>query len=452
MLRLFSAFRRPIVYALLCLVTCGLVALLCYGIMENSVVLALVAGSGLAVDIIVAASILVVPEDHRSQAMERTLRLASGTLAYMAEGLTERSCQAVCQLLLSETSAAGIAMTDSTSILAYVGEDQTSYKVGVPNSEQTNEVLHSQRIQTFSSQDKQEWVGISSEEQSVMAQSHFPICIIAPLIVSERAIGTMKFYYHNGRDVDRTQMAIVRGLCELLSTQLSAYELDRQAELAARAEVKALQAQINPHFLFNSLNTIASLTRTDPTRARDLLREFSVFYRRTLESSQRLIKLEDELAQTTRYLTIEKARFGEERIIKSEMVEPPCESVLVPGFIVQPIVENAVRHAMRDDGSALHIDIQVVKDGDDVLMAVIDDGLGMSADVAERLLEGSSQDFSTSAKGTGIALRNVAERLRRFYGEGSGVEIMSKPGEGTAVTLRLVGAAPQVEVVQEEPH
>ena len=114
---------------------------------------------------------------------------------------------------------------------------------------------------------------------------------------------------------------------------------------------------------------------------------------------------------------------------------------MVPGFIVQPIVENAVRHAMRDEGP-LHIDVQAVFDGGDVLLAVVDDGNGMDESVAERLLDGSSQSASGAAKGTGIALRNVAERIERFYGVGSGVEIMSKVGEGTSVTLRLVGAAP----------
>ena len=152
--------------------------------------------------------------------------------------------------------------------------------------------------------------------------------------------------------------------------------------------------------------------------------------------------LAEELEQTRRYLTIEKARFGEDRILESESVAPGCEKVMVPGFIVQPIVENAVRHAMRDEGP-LTIDVQVVEDGNDVLIAVADDGLGMKEDVAERLLSGSSQDSSDSSRGTGIALRNVSERLQRFYGGDSSVEIMSKLGEGTCVTLRLAGVAPK---------
>ena len=255
-------------------------------------------------------------------------------------------------------------------------------------------------------------------------------------------MGVLKLYYQQASEVDRTQMAIARGLADLLSTQLTVSELDRQAELTARAEIKALQAQINPHFLFNTLNTIAALTRTDPVQARNLLREFAVFYRRTLENSQSLVPLSVELEQTQRYLHIEKARFGEDRIVESMNVEEGCGEVLVPGFIVQPIVENAVRHAMNEDGP-LHIDIQVATDGNDVLVAVADDGLGMDEEIAQKLLEGSSQDAKGGPKGTGIALRNVAERIELYYGVGSGVEIISRPGEGTCVTLRLVNVAPK---------
>ena len=263
-------------------------------------------------------------------------------------------------------------------------------------------------------------------------------------MVQDKAVGAIKLYYRRGIDIDRTQLAIAEGLGQLLSTQLSSYELDRQAELTARAEVKALQAQINPHFLFNTLNTIASLTRTDPEKARNLLREFAGLYRRTLESSaDALIPLSQELTQVRSYLTIEKARFGEKRIIESEHVEAGCEDILVPSFLVQPIVENAVRHAMRDEGP-LHIDVHVASDGGDILIAIADDGLGMEEDQVKNLLTAQDDEYPSRAqKGTGIALRNVLERVERFYDQGSGVEILSKLGKGTCVTLKLAGAAEQ---------
>ena len=108
--------------------------------------------------------------------------------------------------------------------------------------------------------------------------------IVVPLEMRGCSAGTLKFYYTTPRLLNETQVAMVEGLAQMLSTQLELSELERQTELATRMELKALQAQINPHFLFNTINTIASLIRTDPTRARELLREFAAFYRRTLES------------------------------------------------------------------------------------------------------------------------------------------------------------------------
>jgi len=437
----------PILYVLLGILTIALLAMLTWGIGESNLMAAMVAGGGLAVVIVVGGSLLLVPDNMRSLETERILRLASVTLVHLRAGLNPVSGRAVCQLLLPETQAAAIAMTDTERTLAYVGEKVSLFGTGTVNSAPTREVLESKRIQTFLGLDRLEWVevaDIDEEAETSYRVKAYPAAIFVPLVVLDRSVGVLKLYYRQGIEVDRTQMAIARGLADLLSTQLTVSELDRQAEMTARAEIKALQAQINPHFLFNTLNTIASFTRTDPTKARDLLREFSAFYRRTLENSQTLVPMSAEIEQTQRYLRIEKARFGEDRIVESVRIEEGCGEVLVPGFIVQPIVENAVRHGMGED-DPLHIDIQVATDGRDVLVAVTDDGLGMDEDVAERLLEGPVQNPSSSAKGTGIALRNVAERIELYYGIGSGVEIISRPGEGTCVTLRLVNVAPKAE-------
>ena len=423
------------------LVACAVaLAAVLVGVVDDpAVVVAMLVGCALAGIIVMSGAISLAPEDTRSEATERTLRVATATLGHLHGGLTAENARAICAMLLPETSAAGIAITDTETVLAYEGTIDTPFVPGSKNAKPTLEVLESKRMETF--------VSVDQESQDVRRfsignrrQGH-AFGIIVPLLVQEHAVGTVKLYYRRDVEIDRTQLAIAEGLGTLLSTQLSSYELDRQAELTARAEVKALQAQINPHFLFNTLNTIASFTRTNPTKARDLLREFSMFYRRTLESSEKtLISLSQELEQTRRYLKIEKARFGENRIVETEHVEKGCEELPVPSFLIQPIVENAVRHAMRDEGP-LHVDVQVVTDGDDILIAVADDGLGMDKVVADRLLAGAGEPHpSDSSHGTGMALRNVAERIERFYGVGSGVEIVSKPGEGTCVTLRLGGA------------
>lgn len=426
---------RRLADAVILFVAAALAIVLAWGVREGSLVAVMLVGCGLAAVIILAGAVNLAPEDTRSEATERTLRVATNTLEHLRGGLTVENARAICALLLPETDAEGVAITNRTHVLAYEGAIDTPYLPGASNADSTLEVLESKRMETFG--------GIDPDlETSGGRRRGKVVAVIVPLLVQDAAVGTIKFYFRRSIDVDRTQLAIAEGLGMLLSTQLSSYELDRQAELTARAEVKALQAQVNPHFLFNTLNTIASFTRTDPTKARDLLREFSLFYRRTLENSERsLIPLSQELEQTRRYLKIEKARFGDDRIVESEHVEAGCEDLPVPSFLVQPIVENAVRHGMRDVG-ALHVDVQVATDGDDILIAVADDGLGMDGDVAERLqADADGSKPSGSGEGTGMALRNVADRIERFFGVGSGVEIVSKPGEGTCVTLRLADAA-----------
>jgi len=421
----------------------AILVLLSWGISTSNLWLTMVAGALLAAVIVFGGSVVLVPDNLGSQATERTMRIASSTLEHMRQGLTPESCNAVCQIILPETTALAVALTDTNVVLAYVGEQATAYPPGSPNTPPTLGVLRSGKMETFSTRDARRILAEgfpNAQNFESFKEEGYPVGMILPLVVADKPVGTLKLYYKNGKQVDRTQFTIARGLATLISSQLSAYELDRQAELTAQAEVKALQAQINPHFLFNTLNTIAALTRTDPVRARELLRDFSVFYRRTLESSESRITLAQELEQTRRYLTIEKARFGEDRIVESEFVEEGLEEVMVPSFLVQPIVENSVRHAMRDEGP-LHIDVHAKVDGEDVLLAVADDGLGMDEDAKARLLEQADMSRGTTG-GTGIALRNVAERVERFYGVGSGIEIMSRLGEGTVITLRLADAAP----------
>ncbi len=441
MRRWFSQHSSLVVSIILVAVVVLLLLLLSLGIATNNIIATMVSGAGLAVVIVFCGTLLLVPDSMRLQATERTLMMASTTLGHIRAGLTPESCNVLCQLLLPETSAVGVAITNTDEVLAYAGEKPCDFPPGSPNTAPTREVLDSKRVETF--------VAMDSSDQNYRPfilgaeQPGRSFGIIVPLLVQDRAVGTIKLYYRQGVQIDRTQLAIAKGIGELLSTQLSVYELDRQAELTARAEVKALQAQINPHFLFNSLNTIAALTRTDPAQARDLLREFSVYFRRTLDNPETRIPLSSELEQTKRYLSIERARFGEDRIIVTEDIEEGCGDALVPSFLVQPIVENSVRHAMRDKGP-LQIDIAVAREREDILVSVTDDGLGMDKEVASRLLKQTSSPPIAREDGIGIALNNVAERIQRFFDVGSCVDIVSKPGEGTCVTLRLGGAAAQL--------
>ena len=303
------------------------------------------------------------PDSVRSQYTEETLSVASAMLEDIKGGLTQESARLVCRRILPETRAMTVAITDEDNVLACAGEFEEKLLPDTPiHTLATRYVIEHGIVQSFN-----RMVDVVGSDGS---HNQVPAGIIAPIKVGDRTVGTLKFYYKTPRAVDRTQYALASGFAEILSTQLAIHELEVQKELTARAEVRALQAQINPHFLFNTLNTIASFTRTDPLRARELLREFSSFYRATLDNSGSLIPVSREVAQTRRYLTFEKARFGEDRVLATFDVSEDVEDTLVPAFVIQPIVENAVRHGMGDD-DALRIDVTVHQDGEDAILIAV---------------------------------------------------------------------------------
>ena len=322
--------------------------------------------------------------------------------------------------MLAESEAAAVAITDTTDVLGFAGVGEDHHEVGGPIiTRATREALEHNDHRILASKEE---IGCPRDDCPLIA------AIVVPLEMRGRAVGTLKFYYSTARLLNETQIAMAEGLARVLSTQLELGELEHQTELATRMELKALQAQINPHFLFNTINTIASLIRTDPSRARELLREFAAFYRRTLDAGDELIRLELEIEQTNRYLAFELARFGD-RIVVKEDLDPDVLALLVPAFIVQPLVENAIAHGMRDSGP-LTITISSERCEDEaVCVTVADDGVGIPADQVDHVLE------PEHAKGLGIALKNVDDRLKGHFGPGSGVRVSSTEGEGTAVTL-----------------
>ena len=375
---------------------------------------------------LVTARFATRPDHVRALQSHRILEIANEALAYMRQGLNEESAREVCRIVLADTSAAAVAITDTERVLGFAGIGEDHHAVGGPIiTRATRESLETGEHRVLAT--KQE-IGCPRSDCLLTA------AIVVPLIMRGRSAGTLKFYYTTPRLLNETQVAMAEGLAMMLSTQLELSELERQTELATRMELKALQAQINPHFLFNTINTIAALIRTDPARARELLREFAAFYRRTLESGDELISLEQEIEQTRRYLRFELARFGD-RIVVEENLQPQILQTLVPAFIVQPLVENAIAHGMRADG-ALTIHLSSSTDGHgSIRITVADDGVGISAHRLPHVLEVGSAD------GLGIALKNVDDRLRGHYGPGSGVVVESTEGVGTAVSLVLAGMA-----------
>jgi two-component system sensor histidine kinase LytS len=361
------------------------------------------------------------PDHLKALHSHHILEIADQSLAHLRRGLDQKTAQAVCRLALEESEAAAVAITDTEQVLGFAGIGEDHHEVGGPIlTRATREAIETNEHRILSNREE-----IGCPRKGCLLRA----AIVVPLQIRNEPVGTLKFYYTTPRLLNETQVTMVEGLARLLSTQLELSELERQTELACRMELKALQAQINPHFLFNTINTIASLIRTDPPRARELLREFARFYRRTLEENEELVPLDRELEYARSYLVFEHARFGD-RIQVVEDIDPAAMSVLVPAFIVQPLVENCVQHGLRPDGP-LNISIGARVERGSLVLSVADDGVGMPESVLPRILEAGY------GKGLGIALKNVDDRLRGRFSTGSGLTVVSEEGIGTTVTATL---------------
>lgn len=379
--------------------------------------------------LVIVIRLIMDPDSVRARQSDAMLKLARQTLACMKNGMTSEAAQKICSLLLPSTAAIAVAITDKEHILGYSGCEEAENPSGsVIRTHATHATLADGKMRIlFTSED----IGFPAGPTTIKA------AIIIPLVVGRKVEGALKFYYRSARYISETQKSIAEGFGQLLSTQMAAAALEEQTKLATSMELKALQSQINPHFLFNTINTIASLIRTDPEKARILLREFAVFYRRTLDDSADLILFEREMEQTLRYFSFEVARFGEDRVCMEVMVEPEVKDMMVPPFLVQPLVENAVRHAMPSEGK-LTISVHGVVRDDDVIISVGDDGVGMTEEARENILH------PESSTGCGIAVKNVNDRIRGFFESGTRMDVESTLGEGTTVTLVLKGGARHV--------
>ena len=387
---------------------------------QHNQALLFLSGLLFTVSLLLSLRLWLDPDRIRASQSNAMLSLASQSFGLIGEkGIEGADVDDLCKLLLPSTAAAAVGITNTEKILGYAGIERAFNMPGGPlRTHATRQVLADGKMRVL--RDRQD-IGLPPE-------SVLNAAIVAPLTVGNEVVGTLKFFYRNPRSLNSTEESIASGFAELISVQAAAQMLDQQRELASSMELKMLQSQINPHFLFNTLNTITALIRTEPDRARDLLREFATFYRRVLENSSDLITLEQELEQTQRYLSFELARFGEERLRFVTEIDPGLEKILVPSFMLQPLVENAVRHGMPSEG-LLTITCTARMEDCDTTIVVADDGVGMSPEASESL--------NGPSAGLGIAMQNIKERIAGYYGGSSHMEVESEPGKGTRVVLFL---------------
>ena len=204
-------------------------------------------------------------------------------------------------------------------------------------------------------------------------------------------------------------------------------KLEEQKRLLLEARLDALQRQINPHFLFNTLNSIASLVRRKPELAREMIVKLGNILRALLKEHDSYLPLSEELKFTDDYLDIEVVRFGADKLRVEMQIDERTLQVLVPSILLQPLIENSIKHGLEPRLKGGTVTLRSRLEGDRVRIEVADDGVGMGARPASAL----------SRAGAGIGMKNVRERLEVLYGNQASFSVVSNPGRGTLVTIEL---------------
>jgi two-component system, LytTR family, sensor kinase len=216
-------------------------------------------------------------------------------------------------------------------------------------------------------------------------------------------------------------------------------KLEEQERLLLHARMEALQNQINPHFLFNTLNSISSLVRFDPDRARDVIFKLATILRRLLNSSDAFAPLREEFEFIDNYLDIEVVRFGRDKLRVVKDLDPASLDVVVPSMLLQPLIENSIKHGLspKVEGGSIYLRSRLT--GTRLVIEVEDDGVGMG---------GAQLEESSSWAGMGIGMANISERLQVLYGDTARMTIDSHEGKGTLIRIRL----PLVESASAVPE
>lgn len=369
----------------------------------------------------------VLREEERAGALQtqKALSIADRTMPFFRQGLNVYSCRKAAQIIQRMIDADAIAITDKTQVLAHVGIGEDHHRVSQSLATQlTRSVLENGNILLAKSRKD---IGCCHKDCPLQA------AVVLPLKVHGATVGTLKLYFKSPHKMGTVEKELAEGLAKLFSTQLELGEAEQQSRLLRDAEIKALQAQVHPHFLFNAMNSIIALTRTDVPLARKLLFNLSVFFRSNLQGArQMLVPLTKELEHVDAYLSLEKARFPGRYTLKVH-VDPELSVVLIPPFTMQPLVENAIRHGFADLREGGVVEIEALRDGDRICITVSDNGSGVPQ--AKLALLGTQAVLSD--KGTGTALQNIRARLSGLYGRDAGFRIERGDPCGTKVTLMI---------------
>ncbi|MHB8155866.1 MAG: histidine kinase [Desulfocucumaceae bacterium] len=354
--------------------------------------------------------------------LDPTLRIANETLPFLRRGLNEDTAGKTVEIIKSIADVAAVAITDRKKVLAYVGVGSDHHKTGGPIlTDATKMVLNTGELMVVKNR-----YGLICPVEICPLES----AVIAPLKCKGEVIGTIKLYQVK-QEVSPHEVRLAEGVAQMLGLQMELAELDRQARLVTKAELDALQAQINPHFLFNTLNTIIMFVRTNPETARRLLIRLATFFRYALKRHGHFNSIREEIEYLNTYLILEKARFrGKLKIIRD--IDESLFDYQVPVLTIQPLVENAVKHGVLPKQGQGTVWIRAyLEEEEEIIFEIKDNGVGIPAEKLPLILKPGY------GSGNGVGLSNVHERLKGLFGEEYGLQIDSAPGEGTSIFIRI---------------
>jgi two-component system sensor histidine kinase LytS len=393
----------------------------------NTIGIPLVVTNSVAIAIFTAMIRVALSEKEQEAALEtkRALKIAEEALPYLRKGFHVDTAVEIADLLQKELKIPAVGLTNTENVLAHSGVGADHHQSGQP-------------IQTLLSQLALQSGEIQIAYESEHIQCQDPKCplqaaIIVPIRQSGEVTGLIKLYFRRSQQIRAVEVALAQGLGKLISNQLDVVAAEKIKSLVQEAELRNLQAQINPHFLFNTLHIIATLIRTDPTQARHLIVQLGYFMRTNIKlTSASLITLEQELKHLISYLEIMKIRFSDQLQIQYK-VDESAGSAMIPPFALQPLVENCIQHGLKDVSSGGCVSITIDRKHDKVLIEIKDNGAGIPPSILNRLGNQPTQ----SEHGNGIGIYNVNQRLKNLLGEDSGLNFSNQTTGGSLISFTI---------------
>lgn len=380
---------------------------------------------GVTLFIYIVRDVFLEQDKLQAQAAQQAMRVilkARGLFRH--HGLDKDSARKVAELIYSEIKSDAVSVTDKNTVLAFIGQGADHHVVGEPFITQATKKARKSG-QTIMVNDKS---GVGCP----VVNCPLTAVIDAPMIVNDRFVGSIKLYKADKKIIFPYEAELIQGIADFLSLELLQTELDAKTVLLAQAEYNSLKSQIHPHFLFNTLGNIRAMIRTDPNKARHLIKDLSDFLRRHLKSGKENIAIKEEMECVDTYIRLEQARFGD-RIAVVKDIAPEVLHHIIPVFSIQVLVENAVKHGLSPKKKGGVIYIRAQHEDTNLYVSVEDNGVGILPDKLSKLQK--MESAIQSKDGIGIGLQNVHARLQKIYGNSYGLRFESAENRGTQVSF-----------------